>query len=407
MNNKFQNNIFMHKIIPRKQRLFITKTYNSNMNYQKGPLLNVINDYYFCTKGIGKINVYNNKNREFDEINNKNKNKSNSNKKTKYRNNSNKNIIKNNNYTYKEYDSDKNDAFLKENEFIKEKNDYKKRKENNEEIIDNENNKKIIDNENNKKIIDNENNKKINKIKSKEEKKEPEMWTELDLDKNRNPSKIRIKIHNPFYPLYQFNQKDNNQIISLNKLRKSRSNFFDNNIHINKGSNSNQNLIRINNKKNLGPLKLKRRTKTNSTSSVYTTKSDNIGFASDYNYNYNYFNNREIANAIGNRIGRNCEACNSVKNKNKHYSNNNKFNTKSFESGFKKNNLINEEKIKKIKKRSNDNKNNYNSHNKNKKAKNKRGSKGKNQSNVSNSSLSSKYANVINIEFPALSSYFH
>ena len=82
MNNKFQNNIFMHKIIPRKQRLFITKTYNSNMNYQKGPLLNVINDYYFCTKGIGKINVYNNKNREFDEINNKNKNKSNSNKKT-------------------------------------------------------------------------------------------------------------------------------------------------------------------------------------------------------------------------------------------------------------------------------------------------------------------------------------
>ena len=152
----------------------------------------------------------------------------------------------------------------------------------------------------------------------------------------------------------------------------------------------------------MGPLKLKRKTKTNSTSSVYTTKSDNIGIASDYNY----FKNKEIANAIGHRFGRNCEACNSVKNQNKYHSKN-KFNAKSFESGFKKNNLVNEEKIKKIRKRSKEDKNNYNTYNKNKKIKNKRTSKGKNQSNISNSSLSTKYANVINIEFPALNSYFH
>jgi hypothetical protein len=232
--------------------------------------------------------------------------------------------------------------------------------------------------------------------------KEPEMWTELDLDKYHNPKKIRIKINNPLYPFYQYINKDSKKI-SLNKINK-RSRFLDNNIHIQKDIN--QNIIKLNNKKELGPLKIKRRTKTNSISSVYTTKSDNIGLISDYNY----FNNKEIIKALEKKNNKNSEDGFSVKHNKKYYNGlNNKFNVKSFEPGFTRNNYFNDPKYMKYRKYSSEkeNKNNYYSYinNNHRNIKNRKLSK--NNSNISNSSISSKYANVINIEFPALSSYFH
>ena len=232
--------------------------------------------------------------------------------------------------------------------------------------------------------------------------KKPEMWTELDLDKYRNPSKIRIKINNPFYPFYNF-LNNNNQTVSLNKIKK-RTKFLDNtNIY---KKDTNQDTIRIKNRKQLGPLKIKRITKTNSTSSVYSAKSDAIGKTNDYNFNINYFKNKEIANAIGHKNGRNCQACNSIKNPI------NKINVKSFQPELRNNNFFNEENFNKKKKKyiEDINSNNYYSYNKDKiknKKINKNKNKNKNQSKMTNSSLSTKYANVINIEFPALNSYFH
>ena len=315
---------------------------------------------------------------------------------------SNMNIIKNKNKSYnnKEYDSDKTDIFNEEN-----KNLY-----NYKEIInkdDNDNEEEINNNHDNKSRNKNKkgNNKRnsIEKKEKKEETKAAEMWTELDLDKYRNPKNIRIKINNPFYPLYQlFNKDKQQQIKSLNKIykNKNKANSIYNNYNNIKRDSSNHDIIRIN-KKNLAPIKLKRRTKTNSTSSLYTTKSDYIGGISDHNY----FNNREIIKAMGNRNGRNCEACFSTKNLEKHNLKN-RLSMKPFESCFR-NNFINEEKNKIRRKKSNEAKNDNYSYNKNRKINNIRGSKSKNKSFVSNTSLSSKYANVINIEFPVLSSYFH
>ena len=320
------DNKYVFKLIPKKPRLFITKTYNSTINYKKKPLLNVINDCYFCTKELQNLNIKNKKNKNINKEYNK--------------------------YTYRDLEEINNAKF-----------------------------------------------KKISNHKNKEKIKEPQMWTELDLDKNRYPSKIRIKINNPFYPLYQFNQNDKNKKISLNKIKKSLNKQIDNNIHIKRDSNSNQNIVKINSKKYLAPLKLKRRTKTNSTSSIYSIKSDSIWPGRDYNH----FNNKEIVKAMGRRFGRYCDACQSIKNQQREYLNNKLNDVKSLEYKYRKNNYMNED-IRKKRAINNEEKNYY-SYSRNKKIK--KIKKEENVNNISNDSLSSKYANYINIEFPALSSYFH
>ena len=362
--DKKNKKIFYNKLIPKKPRLFITKTYSENINYIKSPILSVINNLYFCTKEIIKKDINKNK-KNFNNKNNKNvKNK-----------NIKKNVNNNN------IDSDK-DSFL-----------YEKNK--------NQFGTNFKEDENKDKEINDENIEYEKKNKQNSPKKTPEMWTELDLDKYRNPSKIRIKINNPFYPLYNLPNKDK-QTISLKKINKNKNKFLDSsNIQIKKDSN--QELIKLKDRAKLGPLKIKRRTKTNSTSSIYTIKSDHIGgVISDYN-NYNYFKNKEIANAIGHKKSRNCQACSLIKNK--------KINLKSFEPGLNKNNYLSDEKsMKKRKISRNENDNNFYSYNKNtqKMNKNNKTKTNKiNQSKISNSSLSTKYANIINIEFPALNSYFH
>ena len=404
---QIKQNTNMHKLIPKKSRIFITKAYNKNINYIKEPFLNVVNDRYFCTKEIGKINIIQNYKKvsktKNDDLNKKNKNIKQNNSKSKNKIKNNNNTIdknKKNNYNNKEYDSDKTDIFNEQNKKIF----NFKQNVNNDKYYDNE--EEIIHNNKNKNKYKKEKYKQnsLEKKKSKEETKDPEMWTEFELDKNRNPKNIRIKINNPLIPLYQLFKKEQQQFISLNKIHKSQNKYKNSNLFkeylLNKDF-SNQNNIKIN-KKNLAPIKLKRRTKTNSTSSIYTTKSDHIIGVNDYNY----FNNREIAEALAHKNGRNCEGCLFMKNQKKNFINN-KFNVKTFEPGLR-NNFFNEEKYRIIRKISNERKNdNYSYNNHNRKINNIRGSRGKNKSITSNSSLSSKYANVINIEFPALSSYFH
>ena len=357
--NKIMNNNILtsniNKILPKKKRLFLTKIYTKKINIYKEPFLNVINNYCFYTKQI--TNNKDNFNQLFIKSNEENEKKKISNKKEiKNIKKSNKEDIDN------DTDSNKTPIFKE-----LEKSKHKKNK-----------------------------NKKNEKQKN-STMKEPEMWTELDLDKYHNAKKIRIKINNPLYPFYQYINHDT-KTISLNKINK-RSKFLNNNIHVQKDLN--QNIIQLNKRKELGPIKIKRRTKTNSTSSVFTTRSDNIGVVSDYNY----FNNKEIIKALEKKNNRNSEPFILVKN-NKNRYDLNKYNVRSFESGFNKNNYFNDTKNRNFKKSSSvkELKNNY-FNDKNKKIKNKKLSQ--NHCNFSNNSLSNKFANIINIEFPALSSYFH
>ena len=377
--NNTNNTNNTNKILPKKKRVFITKIHNQKIFISKEPLLSVANNYCFYTKQIKK-NYFDKKYNEKYKKNYENRKKNNEVKKEeKHKKNEKKENKENKNKKHKK-DTDENyDTDTDKNSFFKE---HKEK--------DLEKDKKRIKHKKNEKEQKNET------------MKEPEMWTELDLDKYHNPKKIRIKINNPLYPFYQYINKDSKKI-SLNKINK-RSRFLDNNIHIQKDIN--QNIIKLNNKKELGPLKIKRRTKTNSISSVYTTKSDNIGLISDYNY----FNNKEIIKALEKKNNKNSEDGFSVKHNKKYYNGlNNKFNVKSFEPGFTRNNYFNDPKYMKYRKYSSEkeNKNNYYSYinNNHRNIKNRKLSK--NNSNISNSSISSKYANVINIEFPALSSYFH
>ena len=344
---KLRKKIFCNEIIPKKPRLFITKTYNTKINYLKGPLLSVVNDCYFCTKEINCINMSNIQN------NNKIKKIKNINK---YNDESNNDLDLNHNSDYDEQ--------------YQNKDDYKKNKK--------------------------------NKNKNKKSKnKKPEMYTELDLDKNHNPQNIRIKINNPFYPLYKFADQGN-QTIHLNRIHRNKNKFLDKNIFIKKDSD--KNTIKIDNRKKLGPLKIKRRTKTNSTNSLYSTKNDHMAIGNDYNYNY-FFKNKEIAQAIGQRNGRICKACISLKkkqNNERSMVNNNRVKIKSFEPGFRNDNYFKiENHHKRLKNSGVDGKDYYHSYSRNKNRKKKL------INNVTNSSISSSYANVINIDFPVLNSYFH
>ena len=347
---KFRKKIFCNEIIPKKPRLFITKTYNTKINYTRGPLLSVVNDCYFCTKEINYINMSNiqndNKIKIIKKIN-------------KYNDESNNNSDLNHN-------SDYDEQYQNEDEYKKDKKNKNKKSKN----------------------------------------QKPEMYTELDLDKYHNPQNIRIKINNPFYPLYKF-ANQGNQTIHLNRIHRNKNRFLDKNIFIKKDSD--KNTIIINNRKKLGPLKIKRKTKTNSTNSLYTTKSDHMAIGNDYNY---FFNNKEIAQAIGQRNGRICEACISLKKKQeneKNIVNNNRVKIKSLEPESRKNNYFKnyfkiENHNRRLKNTGVDDKGYYHSYSRNKNKKKKLINR---QNNDSISSISSSYANVINIDFPVLNSYFH
>ena len=346
---KLRKNFLCNEKIQKKQNLSQTNTDNSILNYNKGPLLSVVNGYYFCTKEIG-----------IDRDNNENNPKSNN----KYNDNDN-----NNDAMYKDsdIDYDYDEQFNKEKLRKKNKNKSKSKS-------------KIKKNFK-------------NKINENKKNKDPEMFTELELDKYHNPQNIRIKINNPFYPLFKLvGQGD--KTIHLNSLNKVKNRYLNKNTLIKNDSDKNN--IKINNRRKLGPLKIKRISKANSTNSLYTTKYDNISGRSDYINNYN-FNNKEIRHAIGYTDGRVCQACISL---NKKRLDKNKLNMKSFETGLKKaNNYLKDERnlIR-------SNNNNFYSYNKNSK---KMSINRQKNYNVSNSSISSGYAKVINIDFPVLNSYFH
>ena len=346
---KIRKNFLCNETIPKKPRLFKTKTDNSILNYNKGPLLSVVNDYYFCTKEIG-----------IDRDNNQKSN-------NKYHNNNNDTMYKDSDIDY-DYDEQFNKEKMRKKNKNKSKSKSKSKNKKNTKNIINENNK------NNKN-------------------KDPEMFTELELDKYHNPQNIRIKINNPFYPLFKL-VGQGNKTIHLNSLNKVKNRYLNKNILIKNDSDKNN--IKINNRRKLGPLKIKRISKANSTNSLYTTKYDNISGRSDYINNYN-FNNKEIRHAIGYTDGRVCQACISL---NKKRLDKNKLNMKSFEPGLKKaNNYLKDERnlIR-------SNNNNFYSYNKNSK---KMSINRQKNYNVSNSSISSGYAKVINIDFPVLNSYFH
>ncbi len=354
--SKLRKRYLCNELIPKKPRLFITKTYNSIMNNKRGPLLTIVNDYYFCTKEIGVE-----KNMIRNEIDDQEYNYNG--------NNDNNNNIESNE------DSDRISDYGGHYKY--EKKD-KKRK----------NKTKSKNKSKSKKTT------KIKKIKN----KDPEMFTELELDKNHNPQNIRIKINNPFYPFYQF-VGQNHKTIQLNKLIKNKNGFLNKNLIIRNDSDKNN--IKINNRRKLGPLKIKRATKTNSLNNLYTTKNINISTGNDYNNNY-YFNNKEIRHAIGHTDGRVCPACITLKTKKI----DNKSKIRSFESYLKKNNNYLKEEINRNKNISiNENKNNCHSYNKN--SKRIRLNRQKSNNNISSSSISSKYTKVINIDFPVLNSYFH
>ena len=272
-----------------------------------------------------------------------------------------------------------------------------------------------------KNLNDNDISDNLNKNKSdKFMNEKPEMYAELDLDKYNHPSNIKIRITNPYYHLFKNNKNNsifkNYQTLSLKKVHKSKStkDMSDNNYYLKKDRNTNIDVIRVDNRKKLGPLKIKRKIKTNnSTLNKDSTKND-LNYKNDNTTNlndYKYFCNREICNALAHKSGKKCEACLCILNRRKEEEKNlisnrklnlknspNSRNIKLIEAEYWKNNYHNENNVW-------DKNNAYSSsHNKKKKKKiNKR----KNHSNNDSKSTSTNYANVINIEFPLLKSYFH
>jgi len=323
--------------------------------YTKKNLSNVINNYYFCTKEL-KFNddTYNSKYKEeSDNYNNKNK--------RKYKNND---------------ESDGNDN----------------KNENNNDTLLNE---------------------------------KPKMYAELDLDKYNQPSNIKIRITNPYYHLFKNNKNifKEFQTHSLEKMLKSKStkDISDKGYHIKKFRKKNIEIIKLDKTKKLVPLKIKRKIFTNNYSiNKYSTKND-FNFRNDNKTNvsdYKYFHNKEIYNAFEHKSRKQCEACRTIlkqkrEEEKKHIISNRKLdlkhspssrnikNMKLFEPIYRKNNYFKEKNIF-------DKKNCYSSI-PNKKRKNKKfkSSKKKKHSNKDSDTSSTNYANVINIEFPLLKSYFH
>ena len=283
---------------------------------------------------------------------------------------------------------------------------------------------------NNKNIIDEDRSDNLTKNKSdKFLKEKPEMYAELDLDKYNQPSNIKIRITNPYYHLFKNNKNKSifkdYQTYSLKKVHKSKStkDMSDNNYYLKKDRNKNKNIDvnRLDNRKKLGPLKIKRKIEANyNTLNKYSTKND-FNFRNDYTTNVNdyyYFHNKEICNALAHKSGKKCEACLCILNQKreeekKNLISNRKLNLqnasnsrnikniKLIEPEYGKNNYYNKKNIW-------DKNNAYSSsHNKKRKAKKKSIGKRKNYSNNDSQSSSTNYANVINIEFPLLKSYFH
>ena len=273
----------------------------------------------------------------------------------------------------------------------------------------NNNDSDLRDNKNNKDKFLNEN---------------PQMYAELDLDKYRQPSNIKIRITNPYYHLFKNNIFKNYQTHSLKKMHKSKStkDILDKDYHIKKPRKKNIEVIKLNNQKSLGPVKVKRNIiSNNNTINKYLTKND-FNHKNDNKTNisdYKYFHNKEIYNAFAHKGGKKCDACLSILNQKrqegkKHLISNRKLNLKHnpssrniqnmklYEQIYMKNNYINE-------KNAWDKNNCHSSSIQNKKRKNKKNksSKRKNHSNKDSSYSSTNYANVIKIEFPLLKSYFH
>jgi len=283
---------------------------------------------------------------------------------------------------------------------------------------------------NNNNINDNNRSDNLNKNNSdKFLEEKPEMFAELDLDKYNKPSNIKIRITNPYYQLFK-NNKNNSALkdyktYSLKKVHKSKStkDISDNNYYLKKDRNKNKDIYtnRLDNRKKLGPLKIKRKIDTNyNTLNKHSTKKD-FNYKNDNTINindYKYFHNKEICNALAHKSGKKCEACLCILNQQreegkKNLIPNRKLNLKNtpnrrnikniklIEDNHRKINYYNEKNVW--------DKNNVHSssYNKLRKTKKKKISKRKNYSNNDSKNSSTNYANVINIEFPLLKSYFH
>ena len=281
--------------------------------------------------------------------------------------------------------------------------------------------KKINDNSRSDKLIKNNNDKFV--------KEKPEMFAELDLDKNNHPSHIKIRITNPYYQLFK-NNKNNSALKdyrtnSLKKVHKSKStkDMIDNNHYLKKDRNikKDYDTNRIDNRKKLGPLKIKRKIDTNyNTLNKYSIKNDfNDKNGDKININdYKYFHNKEICNALAHKSRKKCESCLCILNQKREEEKKNlipkrKLNIKNIPNSRNNKDIqLVEDDHGKInyynKKNIWENNNAYSSsHNKLRKTKKKKISKRKNYSNNDSKSSSTNYANVINIEFPLLKSYFH
>jgi hypothetical protein len=281
--------------------------------------------------------------------------------------------------------------------------------------------KKINDISRSDKLIKNNNDKFV--------KEKPEMFAELDLDKNNHPSHIKIRITNPYYQLFK-NNKNNSALKdyrtnSLKKVHKSKStkDMIDNNYYSKKDRNikKDYNTNRIDNRKKLGPLKIKRKIDSNyNTLNKYSIKNDfNDKNDNKININdYKYFHNKEICNALSHKSRKKCESCLCILNQKREEEKKNlipkrKLNIKNIPNS--RNNkdiqLVEDDhgKINYYNKKNIWEKNNAysSSHNKLRKTKKKKINKRKNYSNNDSKSSSTNYANVINIEFPLLKSYFH
>ena len=310
----------------------------------------------------------------------------------------------------------------------------KKHNSNDSEKRDDYNNKNrgshnnLNDNENDNNINVNVN---LNKNKSEKFLKEnPEMYAELDLDKYNKPSNIKIRITNPYYHLFKNNKNisifKDYKTYTLKKVHKSKStkDMQDNNYYVKKDRNTNTNrnlnANRVNNMKKLGPLKIKRKMKTNNNTLNKNSTKNDFNYKNDNTINlndYKYFHNKAICNALAHKSGKKCESCLCILNqkreeekknlipnrklnlKNTPNSRNMK-NIKLIDEDYGKNNYFNENVWDKT---------NVHSSSRNKMRKNKKRkiSKRKNYSNNGSKNSSTNYANVINIDFPLLKSYFH
>ena len=250
----------------------------------------------------------------------------------------------------------------------------------------------------------------------------PQMYAELNLDKYNQPSNIKIRITNPYYHLFKNDILKDYQSHSLKKMHKSKSakDIKDNNYHIKKKRKKNIEVIKLDKKKKLVPLKIKRNIiSKNNTINKYSTKND-FNYRNDNTTNitdYKCFHNKEIYNAFAQRSGKKCDACLSILkqkreekkqlishrklNLNHNPSSRNIKNIKLFEPIYRKNKFFNNKNVL--------DKNYGYSSIKSKKRKNKKNksSKKKKHSNKDSDTSSTNYANVINIEFPLLKSYFH